>query len=70
MKYNPKVNEKIAALPRIAETHPLAPSELVQGNLKLLKLLEEYLKDISSIIRLLIYPVRVVGQYWQLMLVG
>ncbi len=37
MKYNPKVNEKVAALPGFTGTHPNAPEELVQGNLRLLK---------------------------------
>ncbi len=48
MKYNPKVNERIAALPGLANTHPWASAELVQGNLKILKLLEDYLMDITG----------------------
>ncbi len=48
MKYNPKVNERIAALPGLANTHPWASPELIQGNLKILKLLEEYLMDITG----------------------
>jgi len=38
MKYNPKINEKVASLPGFIQTHPLAPEELVQGNLELIKL--------------------------------
>ena len=31
MKYNPKINEEIAALPGFADLHPLQPSETVRG---------------------------------------
>lgn len=37
MKYNPRANEKAAALPAFAHSHPLAPPELVQGNLELME---------------------------------
>ncbi|HZJ68694.1 MAG TPA: aminomethyl-transferring glycine dehydrogenase subunit GcvPB [Candidatus Eisenbacteria bacterium] len=46
MKYNPKVNEDLAALPGFVNTHPLQPVETVQGNLKLLFSLQEKLNDI------------------------
>lgn len=46
MKYNPKINEAMAALPGFTETHPLQPVETVQGNLKLLYLLEHQLNDL------------------------
>ncbi len=36
MKYNPKVNEAIASMPGLAEAHPLAPAEDVQGTLRTL----------------------------------
>ncbi len=48
MKYNPKLNEKIAALPAFASAHPLADAELVQGNLEILKTLEESLCEITG----------------------
>lgn len=48
MKYNPKVNEKIAALPGFLGSHPLAPAELVQGNLQVLKTLEDFLIEITG----------------------
>ena len=48
MKYNPKVNEKIAALPAFASSHPSASLELIQGNLEILKTLEEYLCEIAG----------------------
>ena len=31
MKYNPKINEEVAALPQFAGLHPLQPAETVQG---------------------------------------
>ncbi len=46
MKYNPKVNENMAALPGFANTHPLQPVSTVQGNLELLYRLEKDLNDI------------------------
>ena len=34
MKYNPKINEKLAALPGFARAHPLLPAEACQGELR------------------------------------
>ncbi|MGC8487880.1 MAG: aminomethyl-transferring glycine dehydrogenase subunit GcvPB, partial [Clostridia bacterium] len=34
MKYNPKVNEWVAALPGFLDIHPLQPEETVQGMLE------------------------------------
>jgi len=48
MKYNPKINEKVAAIPDFLGSHPYAPSELVQGNLEVLKTLEECLVEITG----------------------
>lgn len=48
MKYNPKVNEEAAALPGFTEIHPLQPARTVQGCLRVLKLAEEYLCEISG----------------------
>ncbi len=42
MKYNPKINEKIAAQEGFLGSHPLAPAGLVQGNLEVLKTLETF----------------------------
>src|SRR5215813_10151261 len=43
MKYNPKVNEDMAALPGFARLHPLVDDSLAQGALQLLYELEGYL---------------------------
>jgi glycine dehydrogenase subunit 2 len=48
MKYNPKVNERVAALPGFTGAHPNAPEELVQGNLRLLKQVERLLGEIAG----------------------
>ncbi|RJR37209.1 MAG: glycine dehydrogenase subunit 2 [Desulfobacteraceae bacterium] len=48
MKYNPKVNEKLAALPGFAGAHPLLPEETVQGILRLMFELEKYLEEITG----------------------
>ena len=48
MKYNPKINERLAALPGFAGAHPNAPEELVQGNLRLLKQVERLLGEITG----------------------
>ncbi len=48
MKYNPKVNEEAARLPGFANTHPLQPFETVQGNLALMYILQEWMKEISG----------------------
>jgi glycine dehydrogenase subunit 2 len=56
MKYNPKINEKIASLPGLAQTHPLAPEELVQGNLELMKMLEKLLLEITGLEAITLQP--------------
>jgi glycine dehydrogenase subunit 2 len=48
MKYNPKINEKIAGLAGFLGSHPLAPAGLVQGNLEVLKTLEDFLVEITG----------------------
>ena len=48
MKYNPKINDKQAALPGFASAHPLLPQELSQGLLRLLFELERFLAEITG----------------------
>ena len=48
MKYNPKTNERQAALPGFAGAHPLLPDELSQGLLQIMYELEQYLMEISG----------------------
>jgi glycine dehydrogenase subunit 2 len=48
MKYNPKVNDTIAALPGFARLHPLQPVATTQGMLELLGGLEQMLCEICG----------------------
>ena len=48
MKYNPKINEKMAGLARFAGAHPLLPSELSQGALRLMSELKRFLTEITG----------------------
>ncbi len=56
MKYNPKVNEAAAGLPGFANTHPLQPEVSVQGNLRLMHELQEWLKEIAGFAGLSLQP--------------
>ncbi|MDX1948210.1 MAG: aminomethyl-transferring glycine dehydrogenase subunit GcvPB, partial [Pirellulaceae bacterium] len=49
MKYNSKRNERMAALPGIADLHPLAPEDTIQGLLQLLFELQQMLGEISGL---------------------
>ncbi len=48
MKYNPKINEKVASSPEFLSSHPLAPQELIQGNLEIIKKTEGLLAEITG----------------------
>src|SRR4030042_5003210 len=56
MKYNPKINERIAALPDFQGSHPHAPQDLVQGNLEVLKTLEDCLTEITGMDAVTLQP--------------
>jgi glycine cleavage system P protein (glycine dehydrogenase) subunit 2 len=49
MKHNPKRNERLAALPCIADLHPYQPEDTLQGMLQLLFELQETLAEISGL---------------------
>lgn len=49
MKYNSKRNERMAALPGIADLHPHQPDETIQGMLELLYELQQMLGEISGL---------------------
>jgi glycine dehydrogenase subunit 2 len=48
MKYNPKVNEKLARLPGFTESHPFVSEKSMQGNLELMWELEQALCEITG----------------------
>ena len=56
MKYNPAVNEAIAALPGFAAVHPLQPDETVQGWLEALRLTEACLAEITGMDAMTLQP--------------
>ncbi|MCR4316684.1 MAG: aminomethyl-transferring glycine dehydrogenase subunit GcvPB [Planctomycetes bacterium] len=48
MKYNPRVNEYVAAMNGFANIHPLARDEDIQGALELMSALESYLCELTG----------------------
>jgi glycine dehydrogenase subunit 2 len=56
MKYNPKTNERQAALTGFSGAHPLVPSELCQGALQLLYELEHYLAHVAGLDAVSVQP--------------
>ena len=49
MKYNPKINEKIARTPGMVDLHPYTPDEHAQGALTVMYELQEFLKAITGL---------------------
>lgn len=56
MKYNPKINEKLAATQEFLNSHPNADEMSVQGNLEILKMAEELLAEITGMDALTLQP--------------
>lgn len=56
MKYNPKINEDVAALGGFSNIHPLQPVETVQGALKLMYGLDNMLSEIAGMERVSLQP--------------
>jgi len=48
MKHNPRLNEKLARLPGLADLHPLQPVSTVQGALELIDRLAHWLKQLTG----------------------
>ena len=49
MKYNPKINEEIASFSGFQNIHPLQDPKSAQGAIKLIKLLQEFLGEITGL---------------------
>src|SRR6266436_1190507 len=49
MKYNPKRHERLAALPGLADLHPLQSGESCQGMLEILWDMQNYLAEIAGL---------------------
>jgi glycine dehydrogenase subunit 2 len=56
MKYNPKINEKVARLAGFADAHPQAPEEAAQGALRLMHALERTLSTLCGMDRFTLQP--------------
>src|SRR6266511_1243056 len=56
MKHNPKVNERVAALPGHARLHPLQDPEYAQGALELMWLLQEALSEVAGLPHVSLQP--------------
>ncbi len=56
MKYNPKINEKLAATPGIAGSHPLLGEELSQGALQIMFELQTFLARLTGMAAVSLQP--------------
>jgi len=56
MKYNPKINEKMAATPGLAAAHPMLDDELSQGSLQILFELQRSLAAITGMDEVCLQP--------------
>ncbi len=48
MKYNPRLNEAITAMPGFAYAHPAQPERQTQGSLEAMHRLQEYLREVTG----------------------
>src|SRR5215467_2594607 len=56
MKYNPKINERMARLEGFTQAHPYMPAERIQGALDIQKTLESCLAEISGMDAVTLQP--------------
>lgn len=56
MKYNPKINEQISRLDKLAFLHPNQPISQVQGALEVMYTLSDYLKEITGFKAITLQP--------------
>jgi glycine dehydrogenase subunit 2 len=56
MKYSPKINDQLAASPKMADLHPLQDESTVQGILEVMFRFEAILKEISGMHRFSLQP--------------
>ncbi|XOQ53152.1 MAG: putative glycine dehydrogenase (decarboxylating) subunit 2 [Succiniclasticum sp.] len=56
MKYNPKINEEVAALPGFTDLHPLQPPETVPGAMELMLTLKENLCAVTGMDDMTLQP--------------
>ncbi|TDL97878.1 glycine dehydrogenase subunit 2 [Macrococcus brunensis] len=56
MKYNPKINERIARMAGFAQAHPLQDEKTIQGSLEVIYDLQEHLKEITGMDEVTLQP--------------
>lgn len=56
MKYNPKINDRVASFPGFTHLHPYQPQSHVQGVLEILYNLEKFLNEICAMDRFSLQP--------------
>jgi len=56
MKYSPKINDRLAGMPKVADVHPLQDEETIQGILEILYRFEGILKEVSGLDRFSLQP--------------
>jgi glycine dehydrogenase subunit 2 len=56
MKYNPRINERMARLEGIANLHPLTPDACAQGAIEIIRHLEEALAQITGLAAVTLQP--------------
>jgi glycine dehydrogenase subunit 2 len=56
MKHNPRLNEKMARLPGLADIHPLQPQSTVQGAIEVIDRLAHYLKELTGMAAVAMSP--------------
>ncbi len=56
MKYNPRVNEVVVRLDRLANAHPYAPEKISQGALRILRVLSDALIEITGMDAITLQP--------------
>jgi glycine dehydrogenase subunit 2 len=70
MKYNPKRNERIAALPGFADLHPYQPRETLQGMLGILYEMQQMLGEIAGLPGVSLQPAAGAHGEWTALLVA
>lgn len=56
MKHSPKINDQLAASPKLCDLHPLQDEETIQGILEVMYRFEQILKEISGLDRFSLQP--------------
>ncbi|MDO4178379.1 MAG: aminomethyl-transferring glycine dehydrogenase subunit GcvPB [Phascolarctobacterium sp.] len=70
MKYNPRINEEMCALPGFTKVHPLQSEASVQGSIKVLAKAEQILTEITGMDRMTFQPAAGAhGEYTGLLLI-